>query len=69
MKKGWKLFWIVSASLLGLGIVLTIAGFMLGATWDIVKGEIPDWIGFGVSKSYHLVKEYEYGEMRKMIPT
>lgn len=62
MKKGWKIFWSVCGSLFVLGIVLTIAGFVLGATWDIVGAEIPDWIGFKRTVRYQVEKDYEYGE-------
>lgn len=33
MKKGWKIFWIVCACLAGLGLVLCISGFVMGATF------------------------------------
>lgn len=33
MKRGWKIFWIVCACLAGLGFVLCIGGFVMGATF------------------------------------
>ncbi len=32
MKKGWKIFWIVCASVFGVGVVLCIAGFAVGVS-------------------------------------
>lgn len=37
MKRGWKIFWIVCACLAGLGIVLCISGFVMGATLKGMK--------------------------------
>ena len=47
MKKKWKIFWIVSASLFVIGIGLCAAGFALGANWNMVDSVIPGWISLG----------------------
>lgn len=47
MKKGWKTFWIVSLIIFCLGIGLCVAGFAMGATWDMIDANTPAWISFG----------------------
>ena len=42
MKKGWKIFWIVCASVAGLGLVLAIAGAVMGATFGSVQAALWD---------------------------
>lgn len=54
MKKKWKIFWIVSIILLMIGIGLCVAGFALGATWNMVQFNIPDWISIGRSNEVTL---------------
>lgn len=46
MKKGWKIFAIICAVLAGLGIVLCIAGFAVGATDADVRNALNRGIGF-----------------------
>lgn len=42
MKKGWKIFWIVCASVAGLGLVLAISGAVMGATFGSVQAALWD---------------------------
>ena len=37
MKKGWKIFWIICASVFGLGLVLCITGAAMGGTREAVR--------------------------------
>lgn len=37
MKKGWKIFWIVCASLAGIGVVLAVVGIVMGATFGSIQ--------------------------------
>lgn len=57
MKKGWKIFWIVCAAVIGIGIVCCISGVAMGATLHSVKGLFP----LGLGESDH-VQLYEPGE-------
>ena len=44
MKKGWKVFWIVSAILLALGFVCCIASVALGVTTEMIESRLPDGV-------------------------
>lgn len=44
MKKGWKIFWIVCGSLLGLGVILLVAGIGMGASLSLMDLYTPEWI-------------------------
>lgn len=37
MKKGWKIFWIVCASVAGIGVVLAVVGVIMGATFGSIQ--------------------------------
>lgn len=63
MKKGWKIFWIVCLVVFCIGAALCATGVGLGATWEAVQGNLPDWISLGGTSSYNVEKEYEYGEV------
>lgn len=43
MKKGWKIFWIVCACVAGVGLVMAIAGAILGATFGTVQSAVWDY--------------------------
>lgn len=47
MKKRWKIFWIICAATLVLGIGLCVAGLALGASLSMIDEETPGWISFG----------------------
>lgn len=52
MKKGWKIFAIVCAVVAGIGIILCIAGFAIGATTQEVRVALNRGIGFGPDFNY-----------------
>lgn len=49
MKRGWKIFWIICISVLGAGIILCIAGTVMGATLS------------GVRSTFHTDEYYRQG--------
>lgn len=49
MKRGWKIFWIICVSVLGVGIILCIAGTVMGATLT------------GVRNTFHTDEYYRQG--------
>lgn len=53
MKRGWKIFWIVSAVLAGIGIVLCAASLILGFTIEGYRTAYPNGIGI-IKKGYYL---------------
>lgn len=42
MKKGWKIFWIVCASVAGIGVVLAVVGVIMGATFGSIQAAFWD---------------------------
>lgn len=46
MKKKWKIFWIVSVLIAGIGTVLFILGIAMGASVQEFRRQFPDGIGF-----------------------
>lgn len=40
MKKGWKIFWIVSACIAGVGLLLAVTGGVMGATFGSVQAAV-----------------------------
>lgn len=50
MKRGWKIFWIVCAACMGVGIVCCAVSFTLGVTIEAIEKRFPDGFGF-VTKS------------------
>lgn len=40
MKKGWKIFWTVSACIAGVGLVLAVTGGIMGATFGSVQAAV-----------------------------
>lgn len=59
MKKGWKIFWIVCASVFGIGVVLCIAGFAVGISDREVREAFRNGIGrFGIHTN-HVITDYE----------
>lgn len=52
MKKGWKIFGIICASLAGLGIVLCVVGFAVGVTDKDVRNAMRKGIGFIRDKDF-----------------
>ena len=59
MKKGWKIFAIICAVLAGLGIVLCIAGFAVGATDEDVRSALRRGIGFIRDDDYYDEDDFE----------
>lgn len=61
MKKGWKIFWIVCISVLGAGIVLCIAGTIMGATLSEVRSAYgtEEYYRHGVLWYHNNWKDYE----------
>ena len=49
MKRGWKIFWLICVSVLGVGIILCIAGTVMGATLT------------GVRNTFHTDEYYRHG--------
>lgn len=47
MKKGWKIFWIVCASCVGIGFVCCAVSLMLGVTLETIEEHFPGGIRFG----------------------
>lgn len=59
MRKGWKIFWIVCASVFGIGVVLCIAGFAVGISDREVREAFRNGFGrFGIHTN-HVVTDYE----------
>lgn len=56
MKRGWKIFWIICASVMGCGFVCCIAALILGVNAELLKARFPYGIGW-VMKSGSV--EYE----------
>lgn len=48
MKRGWKIFWIVCAACLAVGLVCCAASFAMGVTAEAIAGRFPNGIGFGM---------------------
>lgn len=46
MKKGWKIFWIICASILGAGFVLCIIGTAMGATLSGIRSAYADEVRY-----------------------
>ncbi len=46
MKRGWKIFWIVCAACLAVGLVCCAASFAMGVTAEAIAGRFPNGIGF-----------------------
>ncbi|MEF9941790.1 MAG: DUF4097 family beta strand repeat-containing protein [Lachnospiraceae bacterium] len=46
MKKGWKLFWIISASIGGIGLILCCISLALGVSYEEVLEHYPNGIGW-----------------------
>lgn len=57
MKKGWKIFGIVCASLAGIGLLLCVTAVILGFSWNKFVEENPDGIGF-VKKKTEMLTGY-----------
>lgn len=57
MKKGWKIFWIISASVMGLGFVCCIAALILGADLQTMRARFPYGIGWVIKSG-----EVEYDD-------
>lgn len=53
MKRGWKIFWIVSAAIAGMGIILCSVSLMLGFSIEGYRTAYPDGIGI-IKRGYHL---------------
>lgn len=53
MKKGWKIFGIICASLAGLGIVLCVVGFTIGATDKDVRSALRKGARFVRDKDFY----------------
>ena len=47
MKKGWKIFWIICASLTGIGAALCIGGAVMGADFYEVEAALHTRPGWG----------------------
>ena len=47
MKKGWKIFWIICASLTGIGAALCIGGAVMGADFYEVEAALNTRSGWG----------------------
>ncbi len=47
MKKGWKIFWIVCASCLGVGIVCCVVSLIMGVTIEGIENRFPNGITLG----------------------
>lgn len=47
MKKGWKIFWIVCASCLGIGVVCCAVSFIMGVTIEKIEDRFPNGITLG----------------------
>ncbi|MCP1102624.1 DUF4097 and DUF4098 domain-containing protein YvlB [Aequitasia blattaphilus] len=69
MKKGWKTFWVIMASMAVLGLVLTILGVSLGASTRVIRNEL----GFGPFFDYDFdnddlgnAKVTEYDDIRSL---
>ena len=43
MKKRWKVFWIVSGAIAGIGVLFLIVGLVMGASVSELRGRIPFW--------------------------
>lgn len=46
MNKKWKIFWIVTASIAALGMVIGLVGVSMGGTWQAIRNQYPNGIGF-----------------------
>lgn len=44
MKKGWKTFWIVSAAIAGVGVILLILGIVMGAAFNQISWHSSDGV-------------------------
>lgn len=47
MKKGWKIFWIVCASCMGIGVVCCVISFIMGVTIERIEDRFPNGITLG----------------------
>ena len=47
MKRGWKIFWIVCAVCLVIGIVCCAASFVMGVTVEAIENRFPNGIEIG----------------------
>lgn len=69
MKKGWKIFWIAAASVMGLGIVCCIAALMLGADLQVMRARFPYGIGWVIksgSVEYEEDRQESFPDIRKI---
>lgn len=46
MKRGWKIFWIVCAVCVGIGLVCCSAAFIMGVTVEAIENRYPNGFGF-----------------------
>lgn len=65
MKKGWKIFWIICGSCVGIGLVCCMAALIMGVTIETIEDRFP----YGFSFPFHIhdidmVDDYEYEERK-----
>ena len=58
MKRGWKIFWIVCAVCLVIGIVCCAASFVMGVTVEAIENRFPNGIGFVMNSGRHSDDDY-----------
>lgn len=63
MKKGWKIFWIVCGSLLGLGVILLVAGIGMGASLSLMNLHTPGWVSIDMNEAETAVETNEVNEV------
>lgn len=61
MKKGWKIFWIICSSVLGIGLILCITGAALGGTLSGIRNTYETGTYFGNGVFWHH-NDWDYEE-------
>lgn len=61
MKRGWKIFWIVCAVCLVVGIVCCAASFVMGVTVEAIENRFPNGFGFAMNSGKHYDDGYTGG--------
>lgn len=54
MKKGWKIFWIICGSCVGIGLVCCMTALIMGVTIETIENRFPNGFSFPFHTTYHI---------------
>ncbi len=65
MKRGWKLFWIICGSCVGIGLICCMAALIMGVTIETIEDRFPNGFSIPFHTTYHIsgfVNDDDYEE-------